>query len=147
PGRVSRISVGGAAGGAEITIAIDSGVTARPFTLDGPSRLVVDLGGAALSVRGAGYDGQTRGPIRNVRLSQFRSDTVRLVIDLDATRQYVVDRTGNEIRIRVEGPAVTVARWESKSSVSTPTSQVAAGRLDSPAPASSTATVIPEKAP
>ena len=35
PGRVSRISVGGAAGGAEITIAIDSGVTARHFTLDG----------------------------------------------------------------------------------------------------------------
>ena len=117
-------------------IAIDSGVTVRHFTLDGPTRLVVDLGGASLAVRGAGYDGRTRGPIRNVRLSQYRADTVRLVIDLDAARQYTVDRAGNEVRIRVEGPAVTVARWETQTGVSAPASQVAAGRLEAPSPVS-----------
>ncbi len=133
-GRVSRITVGPATGGAEITIAIDSGVSVRHFTLDGPSRLVVDLGGASLALRGSSYDGQTRGPIKNVRLSQYRPDTVRLVIDLDATRQYKVDQTGTQIRFSVDGPTVAAARWETKGVIAATTTQVAAGRLDSPTP-------------
>ncbi|MEQ1691048.1 MAG: AMIN domain-containing protein, partial [Gemmatimonas sp.] len=133
-GRVSRISVGPGTGGAEIAITIDSNVTVRHFSLEGPARLVVDLGGASLAVRGATYDGQARGAIRNVRLSQYRSDTVRMVIDLDATRQYTVDRTGNQILVSVSGPAVAVARWETKALGSETTTQVAAGRLDAPAP-------------
>ena len=133
-GRVSRISVGPGASGAEISITIDSGVTVRHFTLDGPSRLVVDLGGASLAVRGATYDGQARGPIRNVRLSQYRSDTVRMVIDLDAARSYTVDRTGTQIRVLVDGPVVSVAKWDTKPVGAESTTHVAAGRLDSPLP-------------
>ncbi len=138
-GRVSRISVGPATGGAEIAIAVDSGVSVRHFTLDGPSRLVVDLGGASLALRGANYDGQARGPIKNVRLSQFRADTVRLVIDLDASRQYTVSRTGNQVKVMVDGPAVSVASWQTKALGGTSASaesatgsvQTAAGRLES----------------
>jgi len=142
-GRVSRISVGPATGGAEITIAVDSSVTVRHFTLDGPNRLVVDLGGASIALRGATYDGQARGPIRNVRLAQFRSDTVRLVIDLDAARQYAVNRTGNQVRVTVEGPTVSVGSWQTKAlgdvaSTNTAPVQAAAGRLES-APVAPTA--------
>ncbi len=131
-GRVSRISVGPGVGGADIAITIDSGVSVRHFTLEGPTRLVVDLGGASLSLRGATYDGQARGPIRNVRLAQYRSDTVRLVIDLDVARQYSVDRTGGQLHIVVTGPSVSVARWETKAVAGEPLVQVAAGRLDAP---------------
>jgi type IV pilus assembly protein PilQ len=141
-GRVSRISVGPATGGAEIAITIDSGVTVRHFTLDGPARLVIDLGGASLAVRGASYDGQARGPIKNVRLSQYRSDTVRMVIDLDATRSYTVDRSGTQVRVSVDGPAVSVARWETKAAAGESTTQVAAGRLDAPAPTFPAPTVV-----
>ncbi|MBL0170257.1 MAG: AMIN domain-containing protein [Gemmatimonadaceae bacterium] len=133
-GRVSRISVGPGTGGAEIAITLDSSVTVRHFTLDGPARLVVDLGGASLTVRGAAYDGQARGPIRNVRLSQYRSDTVRMVIDLDATRQYSVDRSGGKLRVSVTGPAVAIAQWETRAVGGESTTHVAAGRLDAPAP-------------
>ena len=77
-GRVSGISVSPATGGADVVIALDSGITVRHFLIDSPSRLVVDLGGASLSMRGS-YDGQSRGPVRNVRLAQYRSDTVRVV--------------------------------------------------------------------
>ncbi len=145
-GRVSRISVGPAASGAEIVIAIDSGVSVRHFTLEGPSRLVVDLGGAALAMRSSGYDGQTRGPIKNVRVSQYRADTVRMVIDLDATRQYTVSQNASQISVSVSGPAVAIARWDSKGVNAEPATQIAAqtvapvkpaaqaaaGRLDTP---------------
>jgi type IV pilus assembly protein PilQ len=148
-GRVSRISVGPATGGAEIVIAIDSNVSVRHFTLDGPARLVVDLGGASLALRGSTYDGQARGPIKNVRLAQFRDDTVRLVIDLDATRQYTVNRAGNQVRVMVDGPAVSVARWETKAAAGSPTVESSAGRLDAPAVSvpSATTSATPSAAP
>ena len=139
-GRVSRISVGPGTGGAEIAISLDSSVSVRHFMLEGPSRLVVDLGGASMSMRGASYDGQARGPIKNVRLSQFRPDTVRLVIDLDAARTYTVARTGSQILVKVDGPAVAVAQWETKAAVTASTTQSAAGRLDAPTPTTRPAT-------
>ena len=129
-GRVSRISVGPANSGAEITIVVDSGVSVHHFTLDGPSRLVIDLGGASIALRGALYDGQTRGPIKNVRLSQYRPDTVRLVIDLDASREYSVNQSSSQIKLNVAGPSVAVARWETKTVTIDAVTQVAAGRLD-----------------
>lgn len=137
-GRVSHISVGAATSGAEIVIALDSNISVRHFTLDGPNRLVVDLGAASLAVRGANYDGQTRGPIRNLRLSQFRVDTVRLVIDLDASRQYTVNRANGKLHISVDGPAVAAARWETKAVALGANTQVAAGRLETAMPAPQT---------
>ena len=52
-GRVSGVAVAPLVTGAEIVIVIDSSVSVNHFTLDGPSRLVLDLGGASLSTRGA----------------------------------------------------------------------------------------------
>lgn len=136
-GRVSRISVEPGTSGVEVSIAIDSGVTVRHFTLDGPDRLVVDLGGASLSVRGANYDGRTRGPIRNVRLAQFRNDTVRMVIDLDAARHYTVEHKDGVVRVLLDGPTVAFAPWETKSAFAA--TNTAAGRLDAPTSAPRTA--------
>lgn len=143
-GLVSRISVEPGNNGVEISIVIDSGVTVRHFTLDGPDRLVVDLGGASLSVRGASYDGLARGPIRNVRLAQFRNDTVRMVIDLDAAHHYTVDQKGGVVRVLLDGPSVAFAPWQTKSAFAA--TNVADGRLDAPSSAPSvtqTETVIP----
>lgn len=75
-GRVLGIAVAPASSGADIVLAIDSSVTLKHFTLDNPSRIVVDLGGANLAIR-SNYDGKARGPVRNLRLSQYRADTVR----------------------------------------------------------------------
>ena len=130
-GRVSGISIAPSATGADILIALDAAVTVRHFTLEGPSRLVIDLGDASIAMRGLTYDGQTRGPIRNLRVSQFRSDTVRLVIDLDTAHEYKVAREGDHVRLTVQGASVAFARWESVVSHSA-ASQVAAGRLDVP---------------
>lgn len=139
-GRVSRISVGPATSGAEITIAVDSSVSVHHFMLEGPSRLVIDLGGASIALRGASYDGQTRGAIKNVRLSQYRADTVRLVIDLDASREYSVTQNGTQIRLNVSGPVVAIAAWNTKSANTDAVTQVAAGRLDMALPTPTRAT-------
>ncbi len=129
-GRVSGITVSPAALGTEVVITLDSGVTIRHFTLDGPSRLVVDMGGANLTTR-SNYDGKARGVIRNVRLSQFRVDTVRMVIDLDGDHTYRVAREDGKVRILLDGPAPMFAGWAS-TGTSASVVQAANGRLDHP---------------
>ncbi|WP_411279698.1 AMIN domain-containing protein [Gemmatimonas sp.] len=132
-GRVLGIAVAPASAGADIVLSLDSTVTLKHFTLDNPSRIVVDLGGANLAIR-SNYDGKARGPVRNLRLSQFRADTVRLVIDLDGSRSYTVVREGGQVRIALSAPAVAFARWGSSSTGGELSSQVSAGRLGQPAP-------------
>ena len=115
-GVVSGVAVAVGTNGADVLITLDEGVTVSHFTLEGPTRLVVDLGGANLSLRGAGYDGLARGPIRNVRLAQYRPDTVRVVVDLDNAREYTVSRDGAVLRVALEAPGASFARWESGAS-------------------------------
>ena len=130
-GRVLGIAVSPATAGADIVLSLDSSVTLKHFTLENPSRIVVDLGGANLAMR-SNYDGKARGPVRNLRLSQFRADTVRLVIDLDGSHGYTVVREGGQVRIALSAPAVAFARWGSNTAGGELSSQVAAGRLDQP---------------
>jgi type IV pilus assembly protein PilQ len=139
-GRVRTVEVAPAPNGAAIVIGVDSAVALNHFTLDNPARIVVDLGGANLGVP-SNYDGRTRGAVRNVRLSQFRADTARLVIDLDQIHRYTVERDGNTVRINIEAPAAQFARWNAGRSTASATTSVAAGRLESPV------TVAPSPAP
>lgn len=132
-GRVLGIAVAPATAGAEIVLAIDSSVTLRHFTLDNPSRIVVDLGGANLAIR-SNYDGKPRGPVCNLRFSQYRADTVRLVIDLVGAHSYTVVRDGGQVLIALSAPAVTFARWGSTNTNGELSSQVAVGRLEQLAP-------------
>ena len=132
-GRVLGVAVAPASAGADIVLAIDSSVTLKHFTLDSPSRIVIDLGGATLAIR-SNYDGKARGPVRNLRLSQYRADTVRLVIDLDGSRSYTVVREGGQVRIALRAPAVAFARWGSTNTAGEPSKQVSAGRLEQQAP-------------
>ena len=149
-GRVSSISIAPGATGAEVTITIDSAISVNHFVIESPTRLVVDLGGASLALRNSAYDGVARGPIRNLRLSQYRADTVRLVIDLDASqldasqldasqldasRRYTVARNGASLRLVVNGGSTAFARWQTNGAASAPAAAIvasAAGRLDAP---------------
>ncbi len=136
-GRVRAIEVAPAPNGTAIVLDVDAAVTLNHFTLSGPSRIVVDLGGANLAIP-SNYDGKARGAVRNVRLSQFRTDTARLVIDLDAAHKYTVERDGNSLRINIEAPSGQFARWGTARQSSNVTA-VATGSLESPVavPASS----------
>jgi type IV pilus assembly protein PilQ len=96
--------------GTVVAVTLTDSVARSAFTLAGPNRIVLDLPGATLgALGGRSYDGQPRGPVQNVRMAQYRSDVVRVVIDVDGAARYSVSG-GNEVRIAMAGGR-EVAGW------------------------------------
>jgi type IV pilus assembly protein PilQ len=112
PGEVKAVSVLPAPGRAEVVIDVAGSVGYQDFTLVGPARLVVDITGATLTATRAVYDGVNRGGILDVRYSQYRDDVVRVVIELEALRDYTIVRSDDAVRISV-GSDRTFAAWSS----------------------------------
>ena len=100
---VHSLSVVPSSGKTEVVIGVNAGVDVQDFTLDAPSRVVVDLNGATLAMSNRSYDRVSRGGIINVRYSQYRPNIVRVVIELDAKHPYEVKRNDGEVRISVTG--------------------------------------------
>ncbi len=69
--------------------------------------------GWSLTAPVALYDGQNRGGVRNVRYAQFKPDVVRVVIDLDALKDYQVERATGQVRIRIGSERTSFAAWSS----------------------------------
>lgn len=107
---VTAVTVVPGAGSADVVLSITGDVTVNSFTLDGPHRIVVDLRGATMQLRAPIYDRVSRAGIRNVRIGQFETDVVRLVLDLESPRSYQVIRGDGELRIAVRG-ADDFAPW------------------------------------
>jgi type IV pilus assembly protein PilQ len=107
------VSLTPAAGKAEVVIGIRGAVEVKDFILASPDRLVLDVVGATLSDGApALYDGVKRGGVLDLRYSQFRPDVVRIVLDLDAPKEYKVERTGESVRI-VFGATAGFEAWTS----------------------------------
>jgi type IV pilus assembly protein PilQ len=111
-GEVTGVSVLPAPGKAQVVINVRGAVQVRDFMLHSPDRLVVDVVGATLSARGAQYDGVNRGGVVNLRYSQFRPDVVRIVLDLEGTKEYQVARGNDEVRVSF-GSDKAFAAWSS----------------------------------
>ncbi len=100
PGSVTGVSVVSAPGRAEVVIAISGAVQLKDFFLKDPARLVIDLTGTTLDSRALGlYDGVNRGGLLNVRVGQYSAQVVRVVLELDAVKDYTLTQTGTEIRV------------------------------------------------
>jgi type IV pilus assembly protein PilQ len=112
PGEVKAVSVLPAPGRAEVVIDVAGSVGYQDFTLAGPARLVVDITGATLTAAPRVYDGVNRGGILDVRYSQYRGDVVRVVIELEALRDYTIVQSEGAVRISV-GSDQTFAAWSS----------------------------------
>ena len=111
---VHSLSVVPSSGKTEVVIGINAAVDVQNFTLDAPARVVVDLKGASLAMSQRTYDRISRGGITNIRYSQFRSNVVRVVIEMDAKHPYDVKRTDTEVRITVSGGKTTdYSSWSS----------------------------------
>lgn len=95
--------------GTVVAVMLTDSVARSAFTLAGPNRIVLDLPGTSLgALGGRAYDGQPRGPVQNIRMAQYRSDIVRLVIDVDGAARYTISG-GNEVRIALAGGTETAA--------------------------------------
>lgn len=98
-GTITSLSIVPTDGRADVVIAVSGPVTVQDFTVPAPHRIVLDLTGARLVPHPRAYDGVTRGGIANIRLGQYRSDVVRVVLDLDGPRDYTISREGSIVRV------------------------------------------------
>ncbi len=118
-GDVTAVSLTSSSQRAELVIDVQGVVEVSDFVLAATTslapRVVVDLVGARLVAPITQYDGVNRGGIRNVRYSQFRPDVVRVVVELDAARDYQVSKEANGVRVGFEGNA-TFQPWSSDAS-------------------------------
>ncbi|HZE94948.1 MAG TPA: AMIN domain-containing protein [Gemmatimonadales bacterium] len=112
-GEVRGVSVLPATGKVEIVIDLQGAAQIVDFTLSNPARLVIDLQGVRLTAPATLYDGQNRGGVRNVRYAQFKPDVVRVVIDLDALKDYQVERVAGQVRVRIGTERTGFAAWSS----------------------------------
>ena len=133
-GEVRGVSVVPATGKVEIVIDLQGAALVQDFTLSNPARLVIDLQGTRLTAPVALYDGQNRGGVRNVRYAQFKPDVVRVVIDLDALKDYQVERAAGQVRVRIGTERTGFAAWSSSTVAPTPTVTTAARRVAAVAP-------------
>ena len=124
-GEVKSLAVVSASGRAEVVIAVDGSVSIQDFSLADPSRVVLDLKGARISAPTRLYDRVPRGGVTNLRVAQYRENTVRVVIDLDAEHKYAVTRDANEVHIAIDAPAgAAFTAWRATPQI---TSAVASG--------------------
>ena len=112
-GAVTSLTVAPVAGKAELVIGVSGGVKVSEFTLKSPDRVVIDIDNATLSLAPTGYDKVARGGVTDVRYSQFRKNTVRVVVYLDAEHPYKVWRTVGQVHVAVTSePAAQFAVWK-----------------------------------
>ena len=88
-GQVSAVSLSSVGGTARLVIAVDRGVTVRETRMQAPDRLVLDFE-PALKGEFAAYDGQHRGNVADIRVNQFKSNVVRVVVEFDRIPDYKV---------------------------------------------------------
>lgn len=112
---VTAVSVVPASGRADVVVDLQSPVEVSDFTLDAPYRVVIDLKGAELSGPTPAYDRAPRGGVTDIRVSQFRQNVVRLVIQLDEVHPYAITRGAKEIRVSFGGPPGDFAAWHGRS--------------------------------
>jgi len=112
-GEVRGVSVLPASGKVDIIIDVQGGAQVTDFTLANPARLVIDLTGVHLAAPATLYDGQNRGGVKNIRYAQFKPDVVRVVIDLDALKDYQVEHVAGQVRVHIGSERTGFAAWSS----------------------------------
>ena len=144
PGAVTALSVVPGTGRAEVVIAVSGDVDVMDFALDAGKRVVVDIKGATLGVRPRLYDMVSRAGISNIRFAQFKPDVVRIVIELDAVREYRVVRGEGDVRVSVEGSS-EFAAWQLQGQGKPPVTGSASGAAPKMPAAPEASAAVPVK--
>jgi len=124
-GPVTGLSIQPAPERTEVVISMEGQAEYRDFTMEGPSRLVVDLMDARHALPKQNFLDIDRGGIRSIRTSQYSEFIVRVVIELDQVVEYQMLPGAGELRIVLENPGETFAPWSA-----TPSAPVAPSPSD-----------------
>ena len=112
PSGVTSLSVAPAADRTEVVIRVDGDVSTKSFSLANPHRVVIDITGARQGLA-LEFGDINRGGVAGLRVSQFRAEVVRVVIDLTQRVDYRVDEDGGEIRVSFPNPEGSFDAWTS----------------------------------
>ena len=112
PSGVISLSVAPAADRTEVVIRVDGDVSAKSFALTNPHRVVIDITGAKQGLA-LEFGDINRGGVAGLRVSQFRAEVVRVVVDLTQRVDYRVDEEGGEIRVSFPNPEGNFDAWTS----------------------------------
>jgi len=104
----------------EVVISMQGQAEYRDFTMEGPSRLVVDLMGAQHALPQENFLDIHRGGVRSIRTSQYSSDIVRVVVELDAVVGYEILPEQGELRLVLENHAGAFAPWSTAAAAPIP---------------------------
>jgi type IV pilus assembly protein PilQ len=110
-GPVTGLSIQPAPERTEVVISMEGEAEYRDFTMEGPSRLVLDLIGAEHALPQRDFLNIDRGGIRSIRSSQYSADIVRLVIELDAVVDYRIVQGDTQLRVLLENPTGEFLPW------------------------------------
>jgi len=119
---VTSVDVLPAAERTEIVIAVQGDIRYRDFTLESPTRLVVDLLDTKHALPAANFEIH-RGGVTMLRTSQFSEDVVRVVFELDSNFPYQIESGDGFLKITVQSASGLFEAWST------------AGRLASLTPA------------
>jgi type IV pilus assembly protein PilQ len=147
-GPVTEVSIRSAPSATtEILIAVDGEVEFREFTMEGPSRLVVDLFGARHNLPVDNYAGVNRGGVTSVRTSQYSEDVVRVVLEVESLAAYEVISEPGQIRVVMQNSTGEFEPWTSGGSAPSDLAAVSAGAADRAAPLPAPATTMAARTP
>jgi type IV pilus assembly protein PilQ len=103
-GRVTGLRLEPNAGQTELTIQVEgAGIEWDDFTLTNPSRIVLDIAGARNDLPSSRYERINRGGLMGVRVSQYSSDVVRIVLDVERQSRYTISRAPDGVRVSISG--------------------------------------------
>ena len=149
PPTVTSLRVVPTEGHAAVVIGVEASVGVQDFTLDAPNRVVVDLKGATLTGPVPTYDRIERGGITDVRVSELRANTIRVVIQLDSVHAYAIQRDAHELRIEINATNTRFSSWTPKlggddnsATVASDANVPAADAVSATVPADATATSV-----
>jgi type IV pilus assembly protein PilQ len=125
-GPVTGVSIAPDAGRTNVAITVEGAVTVRPFTMEGPPRLVVDLMGARHALPGETYVGINRGGIVSVRSTQLSTDVVRIVLELAQPVPYVVNESAGVVNLSLENRGGVFQPWSTDAASTMTATSVAA---------------------
>ncbi|MFW5904808.1 MAG: AMIN domain-containing protein [bacterium] len=140
---VTEVTIHPVAQETEIVIQVDGDPDYRDFFMEGPHRLVVDFMGAEHALPGENFMDINRGGVRAVRTSQYSSEIVRVVVELERKVSYRIEEEEGRLRLRLENPMGAFEAWSTGSALASSGS----GSGPAASPAASAAAPVGASAP
>jgi type IV pilus secretin PilQ/predicted competence protein len=110
--KIQRVETSGSGANVQVKISGDGALTYKAFTLEKPSRLVIDFSGVKNAVAKSNI-AVSDGVVKGVRVGQFATAptaVARVVVDLSAKAPYHIAEDGDAVRVTFgEAPAAAVA--------------------------------------